>query len=86
MNPPSFMGSSTTEDPKNLVEELKKGFDVIHVVDDERFKLAAYQLKNVARTWFDQLRRAEMRMHHIRVRPILKRLFGAFLFFRIERG
>ena len=54
MNPPSFMGSSTTEDPKNLVEEFKKGFDVIHVVDDERFKLAAYQLKNVARTWFDQ--------------------------------
>ena len=53
MNPPSFMGSSTTEDPKNIVEELKKGFDVIHVVDDERFKLAAYQLKNVARTLFD---------------------------------
>ncbi|KAH0637918.1 hypothetical protein KY289_037833 [Solanum tuberosum] len=31
MNPPSFMGSSTTEDPENFIEELKKIFDVMHV-------------------------------------------------------
>ena len=47
------MGSITTEDSENFVEELKKVFDVIHVGDAERVELAAYQLKNIARTWFD---------------------------------
>ena len=50
MNPPSFMGSNTTEDPEHFIEELKKVFDVIHVADTERVELAAYQLKDVART------------------------------------
>ncbi|XP_049344199.1 uncharacterized protein LOC125808560 [Solanum verrucosum] len=54
MNPPSFTGSRTTEDPQNFTEELKKVFDVMHVVDTERIELAAYQMKNDARTWFDQ--------------------------------
>ena len=36
------------------MEELKKVFDVMHVVDTQRVDLATYQLKNVARTWFDQ--------------------------------
>ncbi|KAG5614612.1 hypothetical protein H5410_014436 [Solanum commersonii] len=54
MNPSSFTGSSTTEDPENSIEELKKVFEVMHVADIERVELAAYQLKNVARTWFDQ--------------------------------
>uniref|UniRef100_M1DFL9 Retrotransposon protein n=1 Tax=Solanum tuberosum TaxID=4113 RepID=M1DFL9_SOLTU len=39
---------------KNFIEELKKIFDVMHVADTERVELAAYQLKDVARTWFDQ--------------------------------
>ncbi|KAH0650238.1 hypothetical protein KY284_030150 [Solanum tuberosum] len=56
MNPSSFMGSSTTEDPEDFIEELKKIFDVMHVADTERVELAAYQLKDVARTWFDQWR------------------------------
>ena len=54
MNPPSFSGSITTEDPENFVGELKKFFDVVHLVDAERVELAADQLKNVARTGFDQ--------------------------------
>uniref|UniRef100_M1DUV7 Gag-pol polyprotein n=1 Tax=Solanum tuberosum TaxID=4113 RepID=M1DUV7_SOLTU len=54
MNPPSFTGSSTTEDSENFIEELKKVFEVIHVADTERVELAKYQLNNVARTWFDQ--------------------------------
>ena len=33
MNPPSFTRSSTTEDPENFVDDLKKMFDVMHVVD-----------------------------------------------------
>lgn len=32
VNPSSFTGASTTKDPKNIVEELKKVFEVIHVV------------------------------------------------------
>ena len=41
-------------DPENIVEVLKKVFDVMHVVDTERVEVAAYQLKYVATTWFNQ--------------------------------
>ncbi|XP_049373003.1 uncharacterized protein LOC125837981 [Solanum verrucosum] len=54
MNPTSFTRSSTAEDPENFIEELKKVFDVMHVTDTVRVELATYQMKNVARTWFDQ--------------------------------
>ena len=43
------MGSITTKDIKNFVDELKKVFDVMHVGDVERVEVAAYQLKNVTR-------------------------------------
>ncbi|WMV18770.1 hypothetical protein MTR67_012155 [Solanum verrucosum] len=58
MNPPSFTGSSTTEDPENLIEELQKIFEVMHVIAAERVELATYQLKNVATTWFDQWKKS----------------------------
>ena len=54
MNPQNFTASSTTEDLESFIEELKKVFDVMQVADAERVDLAAYQLKNVATTWFDQ--------------------------------
>ena len=54
MNPPSLNGSSIIEDLDNFVEELKKVFDVMHVVDAKRVELTAFQMKNVARTQFDQ--------------------------------
>ena len=54
INPPSFSSSRTIEDPENIVEELKKVFEAMHVVDIERVELAAYQLRNVARTWYEQ--------------------------------
>ncbi|KAG5571158.1 hypothetical protein H5410_060924 [Solanum commersonii] len=54
MNPLSFTGSSTTEDLKNFIEELKKVFKVMHVANSERAELVAYPLKNVSRTWFNQ--------------------------------
>ncbi|WMV51630.1 hypothetical protein MTR67_045015 [Solanum verrucosum] len=54
MNPPSFTGSSTAKDSENFIEKLKKVFDVMHVTDTMRVELAAYQMKNVAKTWFDQ--------------------------------
>jgi len=31
MNPPSFIGSSSTEDPENFVEELVKVFEIMLV-------------------------------------------------------
>ncbi|WMV37930.1 hypothetical protein MTR67_031315 [Solanum verrucosum] len=53
MNTPSFTGSSVTEDPESFVEKLQKVFEVMHVIDVERVELVAYQLKGVARIWFD---------------------------------
>nr|AAV31186.2 Gag-pol polyprotein, putative [Solanum tuberosum] len=47
MNPPSFIGSSTAEDPKNFIEELQKVFEVMHVADTD-----------VAGTWFDQWKKS----------------------------
>ncbi|XP_049352692.1 uncharacterized protein LOC125817186 [Solanum verrucosum] len=47
------MGSSTTEDLESFVEELKTVFEVMHIADIGRVELAAYQLKNVSRSWFD---------------------------------
>ena len=54
MNPPSFTGSSITEDPENFVEELQKVFEIMHATDAEKVKLDAYQLNGIARIWFDQ--------------------------------
>ncbi|WMV28602.1 hypothetical protein MTR67_021987 [Solanum verrucosum] len=54
MNPPSFTGSSVTENSENFIEELKRVFDVMQVAESERVELDAYQLKGVARIWFDQ--------------------------------
>ena len=50
----SFTGSSTVEDAENFMEELKKVFDMMDVIGVERVELVVYQLKNVARTWYDQ--------------------------------
>ena len=40
INPPRFTGLSTTEDLENFVDELKKVFEVMHVVDTKRVELA----------------------------------------------
>ena len=56
MNTPSLTRSNTGEDPENFTEELKKVYEAMHVFDAERFELATYQLKSVARIWFDQLK------------------------------
>ena len=45
MNPPSFSGLNTPEDPKNFIEELKNVFEVMHVADTERVYIVSYQLK-----------------------------------------
>uniref|UniRef100_M1DXR0 Gag-pol protein n=1 Tax=Solanum tuberosum TaxID=4113 RepID=M1DXR0_SOLTU len=58
MNPPSFKGSSTAEDPGNFIKELQKVFEVMHVADAKRVELASYQLKCNVRTWFDQWKKS----------------------------
>lgn len=50
MNPPSLTSSSTFEDPENFMKELKKIFDVMHVIGVEIVELDAYQINNVSRT------------------------------------
>lgn len=50
VNPQSFINSSVTKDLKIFVEELRKVFEVMHVVNAERVEQTAYQLKSVART------------------------------------
>ena len=54
MNPPRFTGSSVTKDPENFIQELKSLFDVMHIVNAYRVEMVAYQMKGVARIWFDQ--------------------------------
>lgn len=56
------------------MEELKKVFDVMHGVYTERVKIVLYQIKNVDRTWFDRLKEGKVRMHHLRVGFVLKKL------------
>ena len=65
MNPQSLIVSSTIEDPKNFVEELKKLFDVMDVVGVERVELVANQLNSVAGLSTNNVRRTEMRLCHI---------------------
>ena len=48
INPPNFTGSTTTKDPENIIEKLKKVFEVMHVVDTERIELPVYQIKGIS--------------------------------------
>lgn len=42
MNPSDFIDSSVSKHPENFVEELKKVFKVMHIVDVDRAQLPAY--------------------------------------------
>ena len=59
INPPSFTRENTIEDRENIIEELKKAFDVIYVVDVETIELFGYQLNNMVKIWFDQWNRGK---------------------------
>ena len=54
MNPPRFSDSRTTEKLKNIMENLKNVFEVMHMVDGEKVELVSYELKNMPRTRFNQ--------------------------------
>nr|XP_009803309.1 PREDICTED: uncharacterized protein LOC104248703 [Nicotiana sylvestris] len=53
MKPPIFTGSIKDEDPQNFIDEVQKIFRVVHATDTEATELAAYQLKDVANTWYE---------------------------------
>ena len=52
MNSPEFLGSLTTENPQNFLDEIKKVFEVMQVTGNDRVELASYQLKDVAHIWY----------------------------------
>ncbi|XP_075103947.1 uncharacterized protein LOC142178428 [Nicotiana tabacum] len=53
MKSPVFIGSKKDEDPQNFIDEFQKIFRVMHATDTEAAELAAYQLKDVANTWYE---------------------------------
>ena len=44
MNIYEFIGSKTSEDPKNFLDDIKKIFEVIHVTRNDRVELTLYKL------------------------------------------
>lgn len=57
MNPPTFTSSSVTDNLENMVDELQKVLEIMHIVYAKRVELAAYQLKRVTRILFDKWKR-----------------------------
>ncbi|WMV41220.1 hypothetical protein MTR67_034605, partial [Solanum verrucosum] len=54
MNPPEFLGSKVGEDPRNVIDKVKKILGVMQVTRIESVELASYQLKDMAHIWFTQ--------------------------------
>ena len=54
MNIYEFIGSQTSEDPKNFLDDIKKIFEVMQVTRNDRVELTLYQLKYVAHIWYTQ--------------------------------
>ena len=53
MNPPIFLGSKVDEDPQDSLDELYKILFSVGVSTTEKAEIAAYQLNDVAQTWYD---------------------------------
>ena len=51
INPPIFIGSKTSEDPQEFVDEVHKIMVDMGAFDIEKGELAFYQLKDVTQTW-----------------------------------
>ena len=52
MNPPSFHGSKSDEDPQEFIDQVQKVIDIMGVTSIESVELAAYQLQDVAHDWY----------------------------------
>lgn len=53
INPLEFTWSKLSEDSEDFIGELHKIFQIMHKGDIERVELVVYQLKRVAKLWFD---------------------------------
>ncbi|XP_069150319.1 uncharacterized protein [Solanum lycopersicum] len=62
MNPPSFMGLITTEDLEIFMEELKKFFDMMHLVDEEG-RFFSFELKKAKVREFLTLKQDILSVH-----------------------
>ncbi|TMX03168.1 hypothetical protein EJD97_017896 [Solanum chilense] len=56
LNPPMLFRSKSDEDPQYFLDEIYKIIYAVGVTSIEKAKLAAYQLKDVAQTWYVQWR------------------------------
>ena len=54
MNPPSFHGSKSDEDPQEFIDQVQKVIDIMGVTSIESVELATYQLQDVAHDWYKQ--------------------------------
>ena len=54
INPLLFIGFKFEEDPQEFLDIVQKVTDIIGVEVSESFALAAYQLQDVAHSWFKQ--------------------------------
>ena len=48
MNPYEFLGSQTSQDPQNFLDEIKKIFEMMQATRNDRVELTLYQLKYVS--------------------------------------
>ena len=75
MNSPTFYGSKVDEDPEEFIDEVYKILYAMGVSSSEKVELATYQLKDVAQTWFLQLRDCRPLRGGLVTRGSLRRLF-----------
>ena len=52
MNPPSFHGSKSDEDPQEFIDQVPKVIDIMGVTSIESAELASYQLQDVDYDWY----------------------------------
>ena len=52
MNPPSFHGSKSDEDPQEFIDQVQKVIDIMGVTSIESAELVAYPLQDVAHDWY----------------------------------
>uniref|UniRef100_M1E156 Gag-pol polyprotein n=1 Tax=Solanum tuberosum TaxID=4113 RepID=M1E156_SOLTU len=54
MNPLMFYGSNVEEDPQGFIDEILNVLDAMRVFPQQKAKLSAYQLKDVAQVWHEK--------------------------------
>ena len=54
MSPPMFFGSRSDEEPSDFLDEVYNILYAMGMTSIEKAELAAYQLKDVAQTWYVQ--------------------------------